>query len=217
MILRSIALIMSSGWLCLMTACGTSSYVGVSSSESAQYGKVEESPKEGEKGLPNQSLGEVLMWEKPEQKAPLAQSPEVGERDLLSSGSATPPSKLSASIPINPPVVSPPVIEDVFFDFDKAGIRLDAQRTLESNAEILEKKYLDASLLLEGHCDERGSEEYNLVLGERRAQAVKEYLIDLGLPATNIHIISYGKEKPFCFAHEEGCWQRNRRAHFTFR
>ena len=82
---------------------------------------------------------------------------------------------------------------------------------------LLNVHYQDSALLIEGHCDERGTIEYNLVLGERRAQAVKTYLVDLGIAASKIQTISYGKEKPFCTRHSVQCWQQNRRAHFVLR
>ena len=69
--------------------------------------------------------------------------------------------------------------------------------------------------MIQGHCDERGTREYNLVLGERRAMAVKKYLTDLGVPEENMQVISYGKEKPFCLEHSKKCWQKNRRSHFV--
>ncbi|MEC4673499.1 MAG: peptidoglycan-associated lipoprotein Pal, partial [Nitrospirota bacterium] len=106
-------------------------------------------------------------------------------------------------------------IADVFFDFDQFGIRSDAAATLATNAQILQDENQGASLLIEGHCDERGTENYNMVLGERRAQSVKKYLVDLGIPASNIQIVSYGKERPFCTDHYDACWDQNRRGHFV--
>ncbi len=105
-------------------------------------------------------------------------------------------------------------IRDVFFDYDRSAIRSDARRTLEANAEIL-KANKDMRILIEGHCDERGTVQYNMALGERRAEAAKKYLVNLGVSAARIDVTSYGKEKPFCREHNERCWQRNRRAHFV--
>ncbi len=102
----------------------------------------------------------------------------------------------------------------VFFDFDKYTIRHDAIPTLRENARLLKNRYQDAGVLIEGHCDERGTVEYNLELGKRRAQAVKDYLIDLGVPESRVRIVSYGKERPFCMTSEPVCWQQNRRGHF---
>ncbi len=107
-----------------------------------------------------------------------------------------------------------PDLSDIFFDFDRFVIRNDAQSMLEANAGVL-KSQSGEKILLEGHCDERGTSAYNLVLGERRAQAAAQYLRDLGVPSSQIQITSYGKERPFCAEHSEACWQSNRRAHFS--
>ncbi len=105
-------------------------------------------------------------------------------------------------------------IEDVFFDYDRYSIREDARATLEKNVKILLDGKKDARIVIEGHCDERGTVEYNIALGQRRADAVKKYLVNLGVDPSRITTVSYGKEKPFCFEHNEQCWQENRRAHF---
>ncbi|MDP2682973.1 MAG: peptidoglycan-associated lipoprotein Pal [Deltaproteobacteria bacterium] len=107
-------------------------------------------------------------------------------------------------------------LQDIFFDFDRFLIREEARPVLETNADYL-KANKDSKILIEGHCDERGTSEYNMALGERRAQSAKKYLIDLGIDPSRISTISYGKEKPFCTDHNEGCWQENRRAHFTIK
>ena len=101
----------------------------------------------------------------------------------------------------------------VYFDFDQYGIRDDAVSTLQENAQLLSAQYQDSSVLIEGHCDERGTTDYNLVLGERRAQAVKDYLVNLGVSSSRIQIVSYGKERPSCTGSEESCYQENRRGH----
>lgn len=108
-------------------------------------------------------------------------------------------------------------LADVFFDFDQFAIRSAAVPVLEKNAELLKQTYKNASVLIEGHCDERGTGEYNLELGKRRAQAVKEYLVDLGIEENRLHIASYGKERPFCSESTPSCWQNNRRGHFVRR
>ncbi len=115
--------------------------------------------------------------------------------------------------PLPPP--EPLVLDDVYFDFDRFSIRDDGQMALEGNARRLQDDE-NWTLTIEGHCDERGTIAYNLVLGERRAEAVKRYLEDLGIPGWKINIVSYGKEKPFCQDHNEDCWQENRRAHFVY-
>jgi peptidoglycan-associated lipoprotein len=119
--------------------------------------------------------------------------------------------------PVQPPMPQArpiPELSDIFFDFDRFVIRNDAQSVLEANAGVL-KSQSGEKILLEGHCDERGTSAYNLVLGERRAQAAAQYLRDLGVPSSQIQITSYGKERPFCAEHSEACWQSNRRAHFS--
>ncbi len=105
-------------------------------------------------------------------------------------------------------------VRDAFFDFDKADIRPDARDALAKTAEFL-RSYSQIRVSVEGHCDERGSTEYNLGLGERRAQAARQFLISLGVAPERMQTVSFGKEKPFCFTHDEDCWQKNRRAHFV--
>ena len=105
-------------------------------------------------------------------------------------------------------------IEDAYFDYDKSSLRPDALNALQSDSTELRdilKDYPDYKLTIEGHCDERGSDEYNLALGDRRAQAAKDYLIQVGIPSSQLNLISYGKMKPVCSEHDEACWQRNRR------
>jgi peptidoglycan-associated lipoprotein len=109
-------------------------------------------------------------------------------------------------------------VKDAFFDYDKAGIREDARAALTKDADALKSifnDFADAAVMVEGHCDERGSEEYNLALGDRRATAAKEFLVQLGVSADKLKTISYGKDRPQCTEHDEACWQSNRRAHFS--
>ncbi len=106
------------------------------------------------------------------------------------------------------------MVRDAFFDFDKADIRPDGRVALTQTAEFL-RQYPKARVLIEGHCDERGSTEYNLGLGDRRALAAKDFLVSVGIAANRIETISYGKERPFCTESNEECWQLNRRAHFV--
>ena len=105
-------------------------------------------------------------------------------------------------------------VKDAYFDFNKADIRADAREALAKTADFL-RKYPEIKATIEGHCDERGSTEYNLVLGDRRAAAVKSYLVQLGISADRLNTVSYGKEKPFCTESNEACWQTNRRGHFV--
>jgi peptidoglycan-associated lipoprotein len=105
-------------------------------------------------------------------------------------------------------------VMDAYFDLDRADIRGDARDALNKTGEFL-KSYPQIKVTIEGHCDERGSTEYNLALGDRRAQAAKEFLVSLGVAADRMMTVSYGKEKPFCTEHSEECWKQNRRAHFV--
>jgi peptidoglycan-associated lipoprotein len=106
------------------------------------------------------------------------------------------------------------LLKEVFFEFDKADIREQDRATLSQNADAL-KRFDFLRITVEGHCDERGTVEYNLALGERRAKAAHDYLVSLGVPADRLKTVSYGKEVPVCTQSGEDCWQRNRRAHFT--
>lgn len=115
----------------------------------------------------------------------------------------------------DPPPGKDSKLEHVFFGFDQYSIRKDAVSVLERNAEMLNGLYKDSDVLIEGHCDERGTTDYNVELGKRRAQAVKDYLVNVGVEASRIRIVSYGKERPFCRESKPACWQRNRRAHFA--
>jgi peptidoglycan-associated lipoprotein len=119
-----------------------------------------------------------------------------------------------APVPPAPQPIPTPELSDVFFDFDRFVIRDEARSGLEANAGLL-KSQSGAKILIEGHCDERGTSAYNLVLGERRAKATAQYLRDLGVPSSQMQITSYGNERPFCTEHSEACWQSNRRAHFS--
>jgi peptidoglycan-associated lipoprotein len=105
-------------------------------------------------------------------------------------------------------------VKDAYFDFNKADIRADAREALAKTADFL-RKYPQIKATIEGHCDERGSTEYNLVLGDRRATAVKSYLVQLGISADRLTTTSLGKERPFCTESNEECWQRNRVGHFV--
>ncbi len=106
-------------------------------------------------------------------------------------------------------------IKDLFFDYDKYDIRPDQQAQLQANAKFLQTQP-DIKVQLEGHCDDRGSEEYNLALGASRAEALKSALLNAGISADRVQTVSYGKERPFCTDANEQCWQSNRRDHFVF-
>ena len=105
-------------------------------------------------------------------------------------------------------------LADVFFDLDKFEIRDDARTSLQKDADWM-KRWTSTQITLEGHCDSRGSAEYNLGLGSRRAAAVKDYLVNLGVSTGRVTVVSKGKEQPFCSEENESCWQQNRRGHFV--
>ena len=113
-------------------------------------------------------------------------------------------------------VAEAPDLKTVYFDLDRADIRSDARRALKSNASEIMGNGSWRKVVLEGHCDERGSEEYNMALGERRADAVKRYLMDLGLPGSKIVTVSYGEDRPGVRGRGESAWQANRRVEFAF-
>ena len=137
------------------------------------------------------------------------------------SASATATVSVNAPPPPPPPPQGPSEdelflreVRDAYFDYDKADVRPDARVALSTTADFL-KRHPSIKATIEGHCDERGSTEYNLGLGDRRASAVKQYLVSLGVSADRLNIVSFGKEKPFCNEHNEACYQQNRRGHFV--
>ena len=105
-------------------------------------------------------------------------------------------------------------VKDVYFDYDKSEIRGDARATLSATAQFL-KKHPQVRFTIEGHCDERGSEEYNLGLGDRRANSALSHLSSMGISSSRVKTITYGKERPQCMESNEACWQKNRRGHFV--
>lgn len=104
-------------------------------------------------------------------------------------------------------------IDDIYFEFDQASIKEESKSVLQKNAKLITSNP-NAKVQIQGHTDERGSEEYNLALGARRAQIVKRFLTALGVDSGRLQTISFGEEKPFCQESQEGCWKQNRRAHF---
>jgi len=141
-------------------------------------------------------------------------------------GSAVAEARITVTEP--PPVAPPPPrpltdseffagnVQDIYFDYDKYDIREDARVTLNNDARALNERS-GIRFTIEGHCDERGSEKYNLALGDKRANASKQYLVGQGVGTDRIETISYGEEKQVCSDHNEECWQKNRRAHFVLR
>jgi peptidoglycan-associated lipoprotein len=143
-----------------------------------------------------------------------------------------PPPPPPAPVAERPVITPPPIAEDpmtsrsvdelnrdspmrvAYFGYDSAELSAEARAALDANAAIL-KKYPTWTVTVEGHCDERGTAEYNLALGERRAVAAQSYLVALGIPASRVKIVSYGKEFPFDPGHDDAAWAKNRRAHFV--
>jgi peptidoglycan-associated lipoprotein len=126
---------------------------------------------------------------------------------------ATPPATAAPARPSLREFVAIADLKDINFDFDKYDIRPADAKTLDANAAWL-KSNTEQLVLIEGHCDERGTNEYNLALGERRAKSTMNYLVSQGVQASRITIISYGEERPLCTEHTEQCWAKNRRSHF---
>jgi peptidoglycan-associated lipoprotein len=140
-------------------------------------------------------------------------------------GTASDSQRVTVTTPPPPPPPPPPAvseeqlftenIQQAYFNFDKSDIRPDAAAALEHDAAFL-KAHPDVNFTIEGHCDERGSEQYNLVLGDRRANSAKSFLVNLGISGDRITTISYGKDRPFCTDHSESCWQKNRTGHLVY-
>jgi peptidoglycan-associated lipoprotein len=106
-------------------------------------------------------------------------------------------------------------LSDVFFAYDSTELTEASRATIQKNAEYL-KRRASTKIMVEGHADSRGTNEYNLALAERRADATRDYLVSLGIPADRVTIVSKGEEQPFCTEETESCWQQNRRGHFLF-
>lgn len=126
------------------------------------------------------------------------------------------PAPVETPTPAPTPKVTAGDFTDVFFDYDSYALREDAKVALDRAAKLL-RENPDASLTIEGHCDERGTVEYNQALGEKRANAARDYLANAGVAASRLQTVSYGKERPFAEGHDEAAWAQNRRAHFAVR
>lgn len=156
-----------------------------------------------------------------------ALAPGCARRGVQAPPAAPPPSSPStpgdrpAGRTDTPPAPAPEPAREgeaapVFFAYDSHALDESARSVLDRNAKLLRERPI-AQVTIEGHCDERGTVEYNQALGERRAQAAKDYLVAAGVAASRIQVISYGKERPFDEGHDEAAWARNRRAHFVLR
>jgi peptidoglycan-associated lipoprotein len=182
-------------WMCLvvLTACSSSHMVSVVRHAVAPS----EDPLQEEPGFPAQDVDEGR-----DGPVPSREKDRVLQDD---------------SVPLKVEPGPPLVLKDVFFDYDRYVIRPEAIPVLQRNAKILLEGYPTRDVVIQGHCDERGTEEYNLILGERRAAAVKSFLKDLGVPAKRLYVLSFGKTQPSCFARTPDCFQQNRRAHFVLK
>ena len=156
----------------------------------------------------------------PEEKSPTEVAAQAPETKVPPETGAVPEAKI-AEAEVRPDVrpdvsakASELALKDVYFDFDQSAIREDSKKLLNENIEWF-RKNSGAKVTIEGHSDERGSSEYNLALGERRARATRDYLVAAGIEANRISTISFGKERPFALGHDESVWQLNRRAHFV--
>lgn len=155
----------------------------------------------------------------PPKPAPPAPAPKV---ETYNAPEVVPKVEPAPAAPAPKPTPPPPPpkpevkLGDVFFAFDKYDLTAESRATLSKNADAL-KADGSVRILIEGHCDERGTNEYNLGLGERRAKAAKDYLVSLGVDAGRIDTISYGEERPFAQGHDETAWSQNRRGHFVKR
>lgn len=155
-------------------------------------------------------VGLLSVWGCPK-KMEVASAPESHEEAAAAPAQAAPAApEVKSEEPVEHAAVSESGLKLIYFDFDKSFIRDDARPIMQANAEWL-KANPKAKVRIEGTCDERGTIEYNLALGQRRAASAKKYLTDAGISSSRISLISYGKEKPACTDHDEACWQKNRR------
>ncbi|GJL50888.1 MAG: hypothetical protein NPIRA01_21150 [Nitrospirales bacterium] len=216
--------------LVLMTGCSSRQHTRVNSlspDNETTIAQLEETSIEAPLPILPVPTPETERSRQPDGQPQTIQPVEPGNTNDVydSSGEATqeePMASILESVPISelakPDDLEdiPYTLSDVFFDYDQYTLRADDLIALQTNAKILLGHYPNKKLIIQGHCDERGTEEYNLALGVRRAQAVKDYLADLGVPPENMDVLSYGKTKPFCSQHSLTCWQHNRRSHFVF-
>ena len=186
------------------------------SSRQVTSGSEDQSMTTGKSGMENVSQDQVASVQPPSSGGSLqGQDTRPSLFTPSAPGSSTVPG--TGSVPAGKGTTIPSDLTglgDIFFDFDQYAVRKDAQAVLEGNARWLRKES-GKTFLIEGHCDERGTLAYNLILGEKRAKAAKRYLEDLGIPASRLQTTTYGEVKPFCKDHNEGCWKQNRRAHFV--
>ena len=170
----------------------------------------------------------VAAVNKPPNITPVATPSSPPARTQARTQTASAPDRQVAARPSRSTTMPPEVrkrlsdelarLEDALFDYDKSTIRSDASVALKDDVNVIRgilADYPNQKLVIEGHTDERGSAEYNLALGDRRAHAVQEFLSSMGIPGPQLAVVSYGKERPVCTDESESCWQKNRRAHVT--
>jgi len=156
----------------------------------------------------------LTLWGCPK-RPDVVQAPPAPAGPAAAAAAPAPPPTPAPEVQVAPPAApAPPVVADIFFDFDKSNIKDDQKPAFQTTLAALQADP-KLKLLIEGHCDERGTAEYNLALGERRAKAVKDALSATGIAAERVSIISYGKERPFVLGHDESAWKMNRRAHMV--
>jgi peptidoglycan-associated lipoprotein len=156
----------------------------------------------------------VMADEVPEPPATTERAEEVSQPEAPDTTGDMQPDPLSEDLETaNAYAREQGLLGDVYFDFDQYSLKPEARDRLAKNAAFM-KEHPEFTFTIEGHCDERGTNEYNLALGERRASAARDYLLSLGASAGSTRTISYGEERPVCETSDEGCWWRNRRAHF---
>ncbi len=189
---------MKKGTVALMAALGLAAFLvgGCASNETVKKEEPVAATVKAEQPKASAAKPEPVQQQAPVEK-PKAEAPKTVDQ----SGS-----KASAAVAN---------FETVYFDFDKSDLRQDARTVLSKNAELMLKVNTGAKVTIEGHCDERGSAEYNLALGERRAKSAMQYLLTLGVPADRLSTVSYGKEKPAVQGSDEAAWAKNRRAEFV--
>ena len=149
-------------------------------------------------------------------KAPESGAAEKGKPSGVGESQVPPPSGSLEATKRGESTATPPSspLKEIYFEFDRSDLRADARAVLKANAQWLQANR-SARVEIEGHCDERGTTEYNLALGAKRAQAAKDYLVTLGVSVERLSTISYGKELPACKEQSEDCWQKNRRGRFV--
>lgn len=173
----------------------------------------------------DQGIGKQLT------KGSVSTSPQSSTTYVLTASGASGSATCTARVTVTPAAPAAPSVreenlnapgswtaqvQDAFFDYDSAELRQDAQQALTADANLL-KGHTGAQFTVEGYCDQRGSEEYNLGLGQRRASAARNFLVNLGIPADNISTVSYGRDRLSCSEDTEDCWQKNRKVHLQFK